>query len=66
MADRSHDPLSLDYTPEALSDLNVIWDWNAERYGNAHADRYIEFPQRQTNRLRSNSELDSFLTLPRG
>jgi plasmid stabilization system protein ParE len=55
MAGKSHDPLTIDYTPEALSDLDAIWDWNAGKYSNAHADRYIEFLQRQTDRLKSNS-----------
>jgi len=43
--------MTLDYTPEALIDLNVIWDWNAQQYGNVHADAYIEFLRRQTDRL---------------
>jgi plasmid stabilization system protein ParE len=41
----------VDYTPEALIDLNVIWDWNAQKYGNVHADAYIEFLRRETDRL---------------
>jgi plasmid stabilization system protein ParE len=54
MASGSHEPLTLDYTPDALSDLNEIWDWNASQYSNLHVDRYIEFLQKQTDRLRSN------------
>ena len=64
MASGSHNPLTLDYTPEALSDLNTIWDWNAAKYGNAHADRYIEFLQRQTDRLRSTDRGLSVPTRP--
>jgi plasmid stabilization system protein ParE len=41
----------VDYTPEALVDLDVIWDWNAQTYGNVHADAYIEFLRKETDRL---------------
>jgi plasmid stabilization system protein ParE len=54
MARRSREPRALDYTPEALADLDAIWDWNAGQYGQSQADRYLEFPQSQTNRLRRN------------
>jgi plasmid stabilization system protein ParE len=54
MATGSDNPLTLEYTPEALSDLNAIWDWNVGKYSTAHADRYIEFLLRQTERLKSN------------
>jgi plasmid stabilization system protein ParE len=54
MASRPDEPLTIDYTPEALADLDAIWDWNAANDGNDHADRYIEFLQGQTERLRSN------------
>ena len=57
----------VDYIPEALIDLNGIWDWNAQEYGNAHADAYIEFlrretdpsdsPQRSMHRLRGETPL---------
>ena len=30
-------------SPEALDDLHAIWQWNAQRYGGAHADEYLEF-----------------------
>jgi plasmid stabilization system protein ParE len=41
----------VEYTPEALSDLDVIWDWNAQKYGNVRADAYIEFLRRETDHL---------------
>ncbi|HEX4052955.1 MAG TPA: type II toxin-antitoxin system RelE/ParE family toxin [Tepidisphaeraceae bacterium] len=41
----------VDYTPEALANLDEIWDWNAERYGRIRADSYVEFLQRRTDRL---------------
>ena len=41
----------VDYTPEALANLDEIWDWNAERYGNVHADTYLEFLRNRTDRL---------------
>jgi plasmid stabilization system protein ParE len=41
----------VDYTPEALANLEEIWDWNAERYGRVHADTYIEFLRNRTDRL---------------
>lgn len=41
----------VDYTPEALVDLDVIWDWNARTYGKVHADGYIEFLRRETDHL---------------
>jgi plasmid stabilization system protein ParE len=41
----------VDYTPEALADLDVMWDWNARKYGNIHADGYSEFLRRETDRL---------------
>ena len=43
--------MMVDYTPEALVDLAVIWDWNARTYGKAHADGFIEFLRRETDRL---------------
>ena len=41
----------VDYTPEALSNLDEIWNWNAEQYGRVHADSYIEFLRKRTDRL---------------
>jgi plasmid stabilization system protein ParE len=41
----------VDYTPEALANLDEIWDWNAKRYGRVHADSYIEFLRKRTDRL---------------
>jgi plasmid stabilization system protein ParE len=41
----------VDYTPEALANLDEIWDWNAEQYGRVHADSYIEFLRKRTDRL---------------
>lgn len=43
--------LTLDYTPEALQDLDEIWEWNAGQRGKAHADRYISFLKSETARL---------------
>jgi plasmid stabilization system protein ParE len=43
--------MTVDYTPEALIDLNAIWDGNAQKYGSVHADAYIEFLRRETDRL---------------
>jgi plasmid stabilization system protein ParE len=43
----------VDYTPEALVDLDVIWDWNARKHGNVHADAYVEFLRSETDRLDS-------------
>ena len=43
--------MTVDYTPEALIDLNLIWDWNARKYGNVHGDAYIDFLRRETDRL---------------
>jgi plasmid stabilization system protein ParE len=28
---------------EAQADLRAIWNWNAERYGEKHADAYLRF-----------------------
>ena len=64
MARGSNDSLILEYTPEALSDLDGIWDWNAATYGIAHADRYIEFLQKQTDRLRQHIQGRSVPTRP--
>ena len=41
----------VDYTPQALANLDEIWDWNAEQYGRVHANSYVEFLQRRTDRL---------------
>ena len=41
----------VDYTPEALANLIEIWDWNAEQYGWVHADSYVEFLRKRTDRL---------------
>jgi plasmid stabilization system protein ParE len=41
----------VDYTPEALANLDEIWDWNAGQYGRGHADSYIEFLRKRTDRL---------------
>jgi plasmid stabilization system protein ParE len=41
----------VDYTPESLSDLREIWNWNAKRHGKVHADKYVEFLQDPTDRL---------------
>jgi plasmid stabilization system protein ParE len=41
----------VDYTPEALANLDEIWDWNAGQYGRVHADSYIEFLRKRTDRL---------------
>jgi plasmid stabilization system protein ParE len=55
MASKPNHPLILDYSPQALSDLDVIWDWNANHYGDAHASQYLEFLHRQTEKLKINS-----------
>ncbi|MGD0540438.1 MAG: type II toxin-antitoxin system RelE/ParE family toxin [Tepidisphaeraceae bacterium] len=39
------------FAPQALANLDEIWDWNAEQYGRAHANSYAEFLQRRTDRL---------------
>ena len=41
----------VDYTAEALANLDEIWDRNAEYYGRFHADSYIEFLRQRTGRL---------------
>jgi plasmid stabilization system protein ParE len=41
----------VDYTPESLANLDEIWDWNAEQYGRVHADSYVEFLRKRTDRL---------------
>ena len=43
--------LIVDYTPEALANLDEIWDWNAEQHGRVHADSYVEFLRKRTDRL---------------
>jgi plasmid stabilization system protein ParE len=43
--------MTVDYTPEALANLDEIWDWNAEHYGWFHADSYVEFLRIRTDRL---------------
>ena len=41
----------VDYTPEALANLDEIWDRNAEQHGRVHADSYVEFLRKRTDRL---------------
>ena len=41
----------VDYTPEALANLDEIWDRNAEQYSRVHADSYVEFLRKRTDRL---------------
>lgn len=64
MASKSDEPLTLEYTPGALADLEIIWDWNAYNYGNDHADRYLAFLQGQTERLRGTIQGRSVPTRP--
>ena len=35
--------LEVEYTTQALADLNVVWDWNVEQRGVRHADDYLAF-----------------------
>jgi plasmid stabilization system protein ParE len=41
----------VDFTREALANLDEGWDRNAEQYGRVHADLYIQFLRKRTERL---------------
>lgn len=41
----------LEYTSEAIANLEVIWDWNAGQFGADHADRYVAFLKIQSDKL---------------
>jgi plasmid stabilization system protein ParE len=41
----------VDHAPEALTNLDEIWDWNAERSGRVNTDLYVEFLRKRTDRL---------------
>lgn len=43
--------LTLEYTAESIADLDEIWEWNAERFGVDHANRYIAFLKIQCGKL---------------
>jgi plasmid stabilization system protein ParE len=43
--------LTVSLSPAALDSLNLIWGWNAETYGDRHADRYIAFLRAETGKL---------------
>lgn len=43
--------LTLDYSTEALADLEVIWEWNAKQRSVADADRYVDFLKSATLKL---------------
>jgi plasmid stabilization system protein ParE len=34
-----------------LADLGGIWDWNARKYGDGHANAYVEFLRNETEQL---------------
>lgn len=31
------------FSREATHSINQIWDWNAQKFGAGHADRYFQF-----------------------
>jgi len=43
--------LSVSVSPQALSSLDEILDWNIAKYGADHAHRYIAFLKSQTAKL---------------
>jgi plasmid stabilization system protein ParE len=45
MGSKKREALKVVYSARAIRQLNEIWNWNFERYGEAHADGYIEFLQ---------------------
>jgi plasmid stabilization system protein ParE len=53
----------VDYTPEALANLDEIWDWNAGRYGRVHADSYLQFLRKRTDRLLADPATGKFVPI---
>lgn len=49
----AHSPrrIALEYTAQAIADLDQIWEWNALRYGVEHADGYIRYLRSETAKL---------------
>jgi plasmid stabilization system protein ParE len=43
--------VTLSFLPAAQTALRRIWNWNANRYGENHADRYIAFLIATTEKL---------------
>ncbi len=37
--------MRIEYARSAQLELDLIWDWNDERYGAVHADGYLKFLQ---------------------
>ena len=47
-------PLTLRYSSRIEPRLAEIWQWNADRYGEAHADEYVTFLRAETRSLQIN------------
>lgn len=43
----------LQLAPSLIDEITAIWQWNAERYGDEHADRYIAFLYQGIEELRT-------------
>lgn len=43
--------MTVDYTAKANADLNLIWLFNADRYGVTHANGYVDFLMDSIDRL---------------
>jgi plasmid stabilization system protein ParE len=54
---RQPQKLIVEYTRQALVDLDTIWDWNAETYGADHADAYVAFLRLSSDQLETQSAL---------
>lgn len=52
--------LKIYLSPAALASLEEIWTWNATRYGDTHANRYIEFLLDETEKLTHGSKSTFF------
>jgi plasmid stabilization system protein ParE len=46
--------LTVSLAPAARLTLLEIWRWNAEKYSTDHADRYVDFLSRETQKLATN------------
>ena len=48
---RSPQRVIVEYTAEAVADLDQIWLWNAEHYSAQHAEAYISYLRSETTKL---------------
>jgi plasmid stabilization system protein ParE len=54
MSAKSGRERSIVYAPAAVQDLDAIWAWNEKTYSRSHADKYLDFLQRQMDALGRN------------